>query len=250
MGHRATPRFEAWAAGRTGYPFVDAGMRQLRALGWMHNRVRMVVASFLVKDLHVRWQRGAAHFLDWLVDGDVSQNQLNWQWVAGTGRDAAPYFRVFNPVTQGEKFDPDGTYVRQWVPELRGIPGRAVHQPWKLGLEAPEDYPAADRRPRGRAQGRARRLPPRPRLAGSEPAQHRRVEAGQRGDPPAVQGEDEETRRRGGTRRTPAGTSRTPAARWRASRRARTGGPRPGCPRRSGRRAPGRRTRTASAASR
>lgn len=133
--------FAAWAAGRTGYPFVDAGMRQLRALGWMHNRVRMVVASFLVKDLHVRWQRGAAHFMEWLVDGDVPQNQLNWQWVAGTGRDAAPYFRVFNPVTQGEKFDPDGAYVREWVPELRGIPGRAVHQPWKLGLEAPEDYP-------------------------------------------------------------------------------------------------------------
>ena len=133
--------FAAWAAGRTGYPFVDAGMRQLRALGWMHNRVRMVVASFLVKDLHVRWQRGAAHFMQWLVDGDVPQNQLNWQWVAGTGRDAAPYFRVFNPVTQGEKFDPDGSYVRQWVPELRGIPGRAVHQPWRLGLEAPGAYP-------------------------------------------------------------------------------------------------------------
>ncbi|WP_421740415.1 cryptochrome/photolyase family protein [Cellulomonas sp.] len=133
--------FAAWAEGRTGYPFVDAGMRQLRALGWMHNRVRMVVASFLVKDLHVRWQRGAQHFMDWLVDGDVPQNQLNWQWVAGTGRDAAPYFRVFNPVTQGERFDPDGAYVREWVPELRGIPGRAVHQPWKLGLEAPEDYP-------------------------------------------------------------------------------------------------------------
>ena len=107
----------------------------------MHNRVRMVVASFLVKDLHVRWQRGAAHFMDWLVDGDVSQNQLNWQWVAGTGRDAAPYFRVFNPVTQGEKFDPDGDYVRRWVPELRGVPGRAVHQPWKLGLEAPDGLP-------------------------------------------------------------------------------------------------------------
>lgn len=133
--------FAAWAAGRTGYPFVDAGMRQLRALGWMHNRVRMVVASFLVKDLHVRWQRGAAHFMEWLADGDVPQNQLNWQWVAGTGRDAAPYFRVFNPVTQGEKFDPDGAYVRQWVPELRGVPGRAVHQPWTLGLEAPADYP-------------------------------------------------------------------------------------------------------------
>ncbi|WP_456788534.1 cryptochrome/photolyase family protein [Cellulomonas sp. P5_C5] len=140
-GAIADAAFQAWAEGRTGYPFVDAGMRQLRALGWMHNRVRMVVASFLVKDLHVRWQRGAAHFLDWLVDGDVSQNQLNWQWVAGTGRDAAPYFRVFNPVTQGEKFDPDGTYVRQWVPELRGVPGRAAHQPWKLGLEAPDGYP-------------------------------------------------------------------------------------------------------------
>ena len=133
--------FRAWADGRTGYPFVDAGMRQLRALGWMHNRVRMVVASFLVKDLHVRWQRGASHFMDWLVDGDVPQNQLNWQWVAGTGRDAAPYFRVFNPVSQGERFDPDGSYVRTWVPELRQIPGRAVHRPWTLGLVAPADYP-------------------------------------------------------------------------------------------------------------
>ena len=134
--------FDAWAAGRTGYPFVDAGMRQLRALGWMHNRVRMVVASFLVKDLHVRWQRGAEHFMAWLVDGDVPQNQLNWQWVAGTGRDAAPYFRVFNPTTQGLKFDPSGDYVREWVPELRGIAGAAVHEPWRLGLEAPADYPA------------------------------------------------------------------------------------------------------------
>lgn len=131
----------AWTAGRTGYPLVDAGMRQLLAEGWMHNRVRMVVASFLVKDLHVRWQRGAAHFLDRLLDGDVAQNQLNWQWVAGTGRDAAPYFRVFNPVTQGTKFDPDGTYVRRWVPELRGIPGRAVHEPWKLPRSAAPDYP-------------------------------------------------------------------------------------------------------------
>ncbi|MBD8059885.1 deoxyribodipyrimidine photo-lyase [Cellulomonas sp. JH27-2] len=140
-GPGADAAFEAWATGRTGYPLVDAGMRQLRATGWMHNRVRMVVASFLVKDLHIRWQRGADHFMAWLVDGDVPQNQLNWQWVAGTGRDAAPYFRVFNPVLQGEKFDPDGTYVRRWVPELRGIPGRAVHQPWRLGLEAPADYP-------------------------------------------------------------------------------------------------------------
>lgn len=133
--------FEAWAAGRTGYPIVDAGMRQLRSLGWMHNRVRMVVASFLVKDLHVRWQRGAEHFMAWLVDGDVSQNQLNWQWVAGTGRDAAPYFRVFNPTTQGKKFDPDGAYVREWVPELRGVEGAAVHEPWKLRTQ-PTEYPA------------------------------------------------------------------------------------------------------------
>ncbi|MFE6971036.1 cryptochrome/photolyase family protein [Isoptericola sp. NPDC057653] len=133
--------FEAWAAGRTGYPLVDAGMRELLATGWMHNRVRMVVASFLVKDLHVRWQRGAAHFMAHLVDGDVSQNQLNWQWVAGTGHDAAPYFRVFNPVTQGKKFDPDGDYVRRWVPELRDVPGRGVHEPWKLPAP-PEAYPA------------------------------------------------------------------------------------------------------------
>jgi len=131
---------EAWAAGRTGYPLVDAGMRQLLAEGWMHNRVRMVVASFLVKDLHVRWQRGADHFMACLADGDVPQNQLNWQWVAGTGRDAAPYFRIFNPVTQGRKFDPDGTYVRRWVPELRGVEGARVHEPWKLG-EQPEGYP-------------------------------------------------------------------------------------------------------------
>ncbi|MEK8228267.1 FAD-binding domain-containing protein [Oerskovia sp. M15] len=112
----------AWREGRTGYPMVDAGMRQLLGTGWMHNRVRMIVASFLVKDLHVRWQRGAEHFMAHLVDGDVSQNQLNWQWVAGTGRDAAPYFRIFNPVTQGQKLDPDGAYVREWVPELRDIP--------------------------------------------------------------------------------------------------------------------------------
>lgn len=130
-----------WAAGRTGYPFVDAGMRQLRAEGWMHGRLRMVTASFLVKDLHVAWQRGAAHFMRWLVDGDVPQNQLNWQWVAGTGRDAAPYFRVFNPVTQGRTLDPDGAYVRRWVPELRGIPGAAVHEPWKLPRAAAPDYP-------------------------------------------------------------------------------------------------------------
>ncbi len=139
-GPAADAAFEAWAAGRTGYPLVDAGMRQLRATGWMHNRVRMVVASFLVKDLHLHWRRGAAHFMAHLVDADVSQNQLNWQWVAGTGYDAAPYFRVFNPVTQARKFDPEGDYVRRWVPELRGVAGRAVHEPWRLDA-APAGYP-------------------------------------------------------------------------------------------------------------
>ncbi len=140
-GPEADAAFAVWAEGRTGYPVVDAAMRQLRTIGWMHNRMRMVTASFLVKDLHLPWQRGAAHFMAWLVDGDVPQNQLNWQWVAGTGRDAAPYFRVFNPVTQGKKFDPDGAYVRRWVPELRDVPTSAVHEPWTLGLQAPEDYP-------------------------------------------------------------------------------------------------------------
>jgi deoxyribodipyrimidine photo-lyase len=109
----------AWQEGRTGFPVVDAGMRQLRAAGWVHNRVRMIVASFLVKDLHVEWQHGARHFMHWLVDGDLASNQHGWQWVAGSGTDAAPYFRVFNPTSQGRKFDPDGRYVRQWVEELR-----------------------------------------------------------------------------------------------------------------------------------
>jgi len=111
-------QLEAWRAGRTGFPVVDAGMRQLRATGWMHNRVRMVVASFLVKDLHLEWQHGARHFMDWLVDGDLASNQHGWQWVAGCGTDAAPYFRVFNPTGQGRKFDPGGGYVRRWVEEL------------------------------------------------------------------------------------------------------------------------------------
>lgn len=140
-GTDADRAFTAWAEGRTGYPLVDAGMRQLLGQGWVHNRVRMVVASFLVKDLHVPWQRGAAHFMAWLVDGDVPQNQLNWQWVAGTGRDAAPFFRIFNPVTQGRKFDPDGTYVRRWVPELRDVPGGAVHEPWALPGGVPPGSP-------------------------------------------------------------------------------------------------------------
>jgi deoxyribodipyrimidine photo-lyase len=128
-GDDADARFQAWAEGRTGYPIVDAGMRQLVAEGWMHNRVRMIVASFLVKDLHLDWSRGARFFMEHLVDGDLASNQLNWQWVAGSGTDAAPYFRVFNPVAQGKKFDPKGEYIRRWVPELAGCPADAVHEP-------------------------------------------------------------------------------------------------------------------------
>ncbi len=131
----------SWQVGRTGFPFVDAGMRQLLAEGWMHNRVRMVVASFLVKDLLIDWRHGERWFRRLLVDGDVAQNVGNWQWVAGTGTDAAPYFRIFNPVSQGEKFDPHGDYVRRWVPELAGIDGSAVQTPWKLG---PLELAAAD----------------------------------------------------------------------------------------------------------
>ena len=127
---------EAWQQGLTGYPFVDAGMRQLRAQGWMHNRVRMVTASFLVKDLHVWWPVGARYFLDHLEDGDIASNNHGWQWVAGTGTDASPFFRVFNPVTQGRKFDPDGDYVRRWIPELAHLPGPAAHEPWR----APDGY--------------------------------------------------------------------------------------------------------------
>ena len=114
-------QFEAWQRGRTGFPIVDAGMRQLRATGWMHNRVRMIVASFLVKDLHLEWQHGARHFMHWLVDGDLASNQHGWQWTAGCGTDAAPYFRVFNPTGQGRKFDPAGGYIRRWVEELAGV---------------------------------------------------------------------------------------------------------------------------------
>ena len=131
-GAEADARFDAWCEGRTGYPIVDAGMRQLLAEGWMHNRVRMIVASFLVKDLHLDWRRGAAWFMRHLVDGDLASNTHGWQWTAGTGTDAAPFFRVFNPVTQGLRFDPDGDYVRRYVPELRSLSGASCHQPWKL----------------------------------------------------------------------------------------------------------------------
>ncbi|MDR7251625.1 deoxyribodipyrimidine photo-lyase [Nocardioides sp. BE266] len=132
---------EAWRDGKTGFPIVDAGMRQLKETGWMHNRVRMITASFLTKDLHVWWPEGARHFLDLLIDGDVASNNHGWQWVAGTGTDASPYFRVFNPVTQGIKFDPQGDYVRRWVPELDHLPGKAAHEPWKSDTGYEQDYP-------------------------------------------------------------------------------------------------------------
>ena len=119
----------AWQQGRTGYPLVDAGMRQLWATGWMHNRVRMVVASFLIKHLLIDWRAGEQWFWDTLVDADVASNPANWQWVAGSGADAAPYFRIFNPVLQGEKFDPDGDYVRRFVPELSRLDASSIHAP-------------------------------------------------------------------------------------------------------------------------
>ena len=124
-----------WQEGQTGYPFVDAGMRQLRSEGWMHNRVRMVVASFLVKDLLLDWRLGERHFMQSLADGAVSANVGNWQWVASSGADAQPWFRIFNPTTQGRKFDPNGDYVRRYVPELARIPASVIHEPWTLGAD-------------------------------------------------------------------------------------------------------------------
>jgi deoxyribodipyrimidine photo-lyase len=140
----------AWQGGMTGFPFVDAGMREMLATGWMHNRVRMVVASFLVKDLLLPWQQGAMWFWRALADADLANNTLGWQWVAGCGADAAPYVRVFNPVTQGEHFDPGGVYVRRWVPALADVPDRWVHRPWEApasvllsaGVVLDRDYPA------------------------------------------------------------------------------------------------------------
>jgi len=128
-------RMRAWQRGLTGYPIVDAGMRQLWRIGWMHNRVRMIVGSFLTKDLLQSWQAGAEWFWDTLVDADLPNNTLGWQWISGCGADASPYFRVFNPVRQGEKFDPEGEYVRQWVPELARLPKKWIHEPWRAGAE-------------------------------------------------------------------------------------------------------------------
>ncbi|MGY1719992.1 cryptochrome/photolyase family protein [Blastococcus sp. SYSU DS0552] len=145
MGYDSGPEAEelvrAWETGRTGFPIVDAGMRQLLGEAYVHNRVRMIVASFLVKDLHQEWTVGARWFMRHLVDGDLASNQHGWQWVAGTGTDASPYYRVFNPVTQGKKFDPDGTYVKKWVPELRDLDPRHVHEPWTAPGGIPAGYP-------------------------------------------------------------------------------------------------------------
>ena len=164
--------FQAWTAGKTGYPLVDAGMRQLKAEGWIHNRVRMVVGSFLVKDLLIDWRRGERFLRHHLVDGDTAQNVGNWQWVAGTGADAAPYFRVFNPVSQSKKFDPQGSYIRRFVPELAELGAAHIHSPWTApvaqlaaaGIELGETYPepivdhAAARQRTLEAYGRARSL--------------------------------------------------------------------------------------------
>ena len=141
--------FKAWQKGRTGFPIVDAGMRELWSTGWMHNRVRMIAASFLVKDLLISWREGAAWFWDTLVDADLANNTLGWQWTSGCGADAAPYFRIFNPVSQGEKFDPGGEYVRRWCPELARMPAKWIHQPDRApvdvlraaGVEIGRTYP-------------------------------------------------------------------------------------------------------------
>ena len=133
--------FAKWCRGETGYPMVDAGMRQLLAEGWMHNRVRMIVASFLIKDLHFEWQRGARWFEEHLTDFDPASNSHGWQWTAGCGTDASPYYRVFNPVLQGLKFDPNGDYVRKYVPELRHLPGATAHEPWNHELGYANSYP-------------------------------------------------------------------------------------------------------------
>ncbi len=162
------PALTAWQKGQTGVPIVDAGMRQLWQIGWMHNRVRMIVASFLIKHLMIPWQDGEAWFWDTLVDADLASNAGNWQWVAGCGADAAPYFRIFNPVLQGRKFDPDGDYVRRFVPELAALDARHIHAPRdapaealaRAGITLGQTYPHPDRRSGGGPRPGARRLQP------------------------------------------------------------------------------------------
>lgn len=143
-GDLAEERFRAWKEGRTGYPMVDAGMRQLSQEGWMHNRLRMITASFLVKDLHIHWRRGARYFLDTLIDADVASNAQGWQWVAGTALDASPFYRIFNPTLQGRRFDPEATFIRRYLPELSDLSAAEAHAPWDTrsrSLPAGKDYP-------------------------------------------------------------------------------------------------------------
>ncbi len=135
-------KFVAWCEGRTGFPIVDAAMRQLRAEGWMHNRTRMIVASFLVKDLHIEWRHGADYFMKYLIDNDVASNSHGWQWTAGCGTDASPYYRVFNPIEQGRRFDPEGTYIQRFVPELSHLAASDIHTPWEVLNGLTYGYPA------------------------------------------------------------------------------------------------------------
>ena len=137
----APQEIEAWQRGETGYPVVDAAMRQLRQIGWMPNRARMIVASFLTKDLLIHWQVGERYFMQWLIDGDPAANNGGWQWAAGTGTDAQPFFRIFNPVLQSKRYDSHGNYIRRWVPELEKVPNKHIHTPWKLA-SPPSDYPS------------------------------------------------------------------------------------------------------------
>ncbi|MCG9677730.1 deoxyribodipyrimidine photo-lyase [Vibrio sp. Isolate24] len=140
--HNKPQQVEAWKLGETGFPIVDAAMRQLNQSGWMHNRLRMIVASFLTKDLHVDWRVGERYFMNKLVDGDYAANNGGWQWCASTGCDGQPYFRIFNPITQGERFDPNGEFVRQWIPELAQVPDKHIHQPWKWSGVRSLSYPS------------------------------------------------------------------------------------------------------------
>ncbi len=148
--HNVGEAFERWCNGRTGYPLIDAAMRQLSQTGWMHNRARMVVASFLVKDLLIDWRWGERWFMQHLIDGDPAANNGGWQWAAGTGTDAAPYFRIFNPITQSKKFDPAGEFIRRWLPELAAFNDKQIHAPWlvprleqaRIGCVIGRDYPA------------------------------------------------------------------------------------------------------------
>ena len=149
QGPVAEAHFQAWCEGRTGYPLVDAAMHQINETGWMHNRLRMVVSSFLIKDLGIDWRRGEAYFAEKLIDFDLAANNGGWQWAASSGCDAQPYFRIFNPVSQSEKFDPQGKFIRRYLPVLAGLPDSALHAPWEAkpvdlaaaGLALGRDYP-------------------------------------------------------------------------------------------------------------